>query len=152
MADQFLQSPIGGKVGLDVNIASGSPIPVFIVTPPSGTTPQEILPTYGAITNVASSVESTVASYTVPIGKDFYLVRTLISGTNIALYRLKVNGTTISTRRTWFADRLSDQVETSGQPNTGVHIVQGDVVSITVEHTRPTLGDFEATILGLLIG
>lgn len=149
MTDRFIQSPIGGLDGLNVNIQSGVPIPVYIVpSPPSA--PQQITAQYNQVTNVAASILTTLFTYTVPPLFTFNIIRAEIGGSNIALYNILVNGVTIGTRRTWYGEGLNEIFDFSAVPQTGVLLNSGDILTITVEHFQPYNGDFEATVIGLI--
>lgn len=150
--DTYVQSPIGGKNGLDVNINSAVPIPVFIVDTPPGSTPQIVEFSYNGITSVASSVLTSVISYTVPLLKTFYLLRVEFSGTNIAQYTLTLNASMAGVKRTYFGGDLDGEFNFESFSNNGFKLNASETMNLSVEHFRPNLGDFDATIIGLLVG
>ena len=50
-------------------------------------------------------------------------------------------------KRLYFTD-FSGDFFIESDPNLGVKLVAGETVSITVIHTRPSTGDFNATLFG----
>jgi hypothetical protein len=99
---------------------------------------------YNEVTSVASGVTTNLISYTAPSGGS-RISRIDVSGENVALFTLMVNGSTIMVKRTWWMEFNQCFVF---DPNTeGLKLNAGDTVLVTVLHNRPDLANFEATIL-----
>lgn len=97
---------------------------------------------FNAISAVASGIETTILTYTVPIGKTASIRLSEISGTNIATFNLYVGVTLINRKRTFFGN-----LNTSMQfLNKGYTLTAGQVVSLRVIHNRPFAGNFEANL------
>ena len=101
---------------------------------------------YNEISSVASGITTTVVTYTVPVGKQNVLERISVSGENIALYIVLINGVTIDTQRTYFGGNLNVQFEFMSSINAGTVLNAGDIVSVTVLHNRPSVANFEGRI------
>ena len=102
---------------------------------------------YDEITSVASSSETTIVSFTALSGRDTFLQGVTVSGTNIAAFKVKVNGAVIDLKRTYFGGNLNEEFIFNGQNNSGVVISVGQTITVTVEHSRPMSGDFNSKIL-----
>ena len=111
----------------------------------------DVINTYNEISSVASSTATTVTSYTVGVGKTGILQSVHVSGTNIATYEIKVNGSNIETTRTFFGNSLDSNINFTGEVNSGYSLSSGDVVTVVVTHNRPSSGDFNARIQAIEI-
>lgn len=127
---------VNGDGSINVNIVSGSP------------TSSNAVSTFDTAPSVASGVETTIVTYTVPSGKTGKLNRTEFGGENIAVFNLYLNGDLIHRRRTFFGDGLSEDMNFEG----GIDLDDGDVLVLKVLHNRPDSGDFEARIQTTEIG
>lgn len=101
---------------------------------------------YNEIASLASGSETTLVTHTAPGGRDTFLQRVDVAGDNIAKYRVKVNGTTIETKRTYFGGDLEKGFIYDGENNPGLKLTGGDIVTVTVIHGRSMVGDFEGKI------
>jgi hypothetical protein len=101
---------------------------------------------YNEAPSVASGIETNVITFTAT-GGGFRLNKIYVAGENIALFRVKLNGTIIVVKRTFFGN-LNEEFAFEDFVN-GLELVAGDQVRVTVLHTRPSVADFEATIMGL---
>jgi len=101
---------------------------------------------YNSITSLASATETIITTHTTVGGRDTYLQAVDASGDNIAKYVVKVNGTAIDSQRTSFGGMLNCSFKYDGEVNPGLKMVVGDVITVTVIHSRPSAGDFEAKI------
>lgn len=101
---------------------------------------------YNEVLSVATGVTTTVVTYTVPVAQQNVLERVAVSGENIALYTVLINGTTIDQQRTYFGGALNTQFEFMSTANKGTLLNAGDIVSVTVLHNRPSLANFEGRI------
>lgn len=99
------------------------------------------------VSPIAGGGSGTIVSYTVPAGKTFNLRHASASGDNIAEYTLKVNGSPLVHKRTWFTDY---NAEFFFESNDGGGYVgnAGDIFTLEVSNFRPTPGDFNGTIFG----
>lgn len=101
---------------------------------------------YFEITSVPSAVETTIITVTAPVGGK-RIQKVDFSGDNNALYRVKVDGNTVATRRTWWT-HFNESVSFEGFVN-GLLLTVGQVLTVTVIHNRPDLGAFEATVMSV---
>jgi hypothetical protein len=101
--------------------------------------------TYNEISAVPMLTATPLVTYTAPGGSFTSLQRISVSGDNIAKYKVKLNGTTIETVRTYFGGKLDATAEFTS-PAGGLPLSPGDIVSVEVEHSRPFVGDFNGRI------
>lgn len=135
----------GPGLGGSVELGTGSnPIRVD----PTGTTPQPVVFStpplvvhHNEITSVVSGVETTIISVTA--GVTTHVSKVEVSGENVALFRVKVNGTIVSDKRSWWGAFN----QTFDYPLTGLTLSVGDTLTVTVLHNRPTVANFETTVL-----
>lgn len=111
---------------------------------PSNTTAR-IESTYGEVSSVPTATPTVLVSYTAPVGKVSFLQKVFVSGENIARYKVKLNGTVIDTKRTYFGASLNEWFDFS-DASRGRLLVVGDVVTVEVEHERPMVADFNARV------
>ncbi len=98
------------------------------------------------ITSVASGIETTIITVTAPSG-GLRLEKIDVSGENVAWYRVRVNGTEIYSKRSWWCDFNVDfNFENF---DNGYLLTSGQILTVTCYHTSPFLGNFEATVLAL---
>lgn len=107
---------------------------------------------FNEISAVATNVETTITTHTAAVGKTSRLQRIVFSGSNIAEYKVKVNGNTIDKKRTYFSGGLDGEFNFMGNDIPGLELSEGDVVTITVKHKRPVVGDFDSRIQVMEIG
>lgn len=103
--------------------------------------PSNVVSFFDTATAVASGIETSIISYTAPIGKVTKLTRLEFGGENIAVYNLYLNNSIINRRRTFFGNALSLDMVFSGLP-----LQEEDSVILKVLHNRPGTGNFEARI------
>lgn len=97
---------------------------------------------YNEVTAVASGVLTTIQTYTVAVANaSLQLVD--VSGTNIATYTVLLNGNPLIKKVTYFSGEFNEDFSFAS----GLGLVSGDVVTVTVLHNRPTVGDFNSRIL-----
>ena len=113
----------------------------------SFTTVGDTVASYSEITAIASAVETTILTYSVAVAQA-YLLFSEVSGTNIADYKIKLNGTTINRKYTYFGAPLSAYFDFKSGVSSfpGLSLVSGDVITVTVIHNRPSLGNFNANV------
>jgi len=132
-----LTDPGGVSVG-----TLGNPIFVDI----AANTPRTSINQYNEVFAVVSGILTTIVTYTVPVGKTNALERVSVSGENIALYTVLINGTIIDSQRTYFGGELNAQFEYMSTGNFGTVLNAGDIVSVKVLHNRPSAANFEGRI------
>lgn len=111
---------------------------------------EEVISTYDEITAVAKSVLTTISTYTVPVGKSFFLESVDFGGTNIAEYTLLIDNVLEAKKRTWWTGDLKDSFDFRCGINKGLGVDAGKEIKIKVIHERDSLGSFESRILGVL--
>ena len=108
---------------------------------------------YNEVNSVAAASLTTIVTFTVPIapaGQVFHLRHVTASGCNVAAFQLEINGVVKAKKRSYWCDFNVDfffESETGGSRQ----LVAGDVVRVRVEHNRPDLSPFNATIYGRLV-
>ena len=122
---------------------------VFSPFPSGGVTPKSI---YAEVSSVASTTLTTVATYTVPVGKKATLERISMSGQNIATYIAEVNAVAVDKKRTWFNGPMSEEMNFITSSGGSIQLVAGDIVRLRVLHGRPAVADFNARIDIIEIG
>lgn len=92
---------------------------------------------------VASSIETTIATILgAPTQKRIQKIE--VSGTNVAEFRVKLNGGVVTKKRTWWT-RFNETFDFE-QFSNGFKILSGDTLTVTVMHIRPYAGDFNVTV------
>lgn len=127
--------PVGNEVGI-VNRPIHSPYPGTSVA------------TLSSVTLVAANSETTVASYTVPVGMTFYFLSFVGCGDVHALYKLYHAGTAI------FSARSSVAMPTAqvGFPYAVFTAAAGETVVLKVTHfVSGVQGNFDGTIVGYVL-
>jgi len=164
----------GGGSGGNVNIVSSIPLDVNILNPCisicdlgisispqvsiiqsiplnvnfTGVPGAEPVPTYDEVLAVAANVLTSITSYVVPVGKDFYAQGFVAGGTANAWFKLDVDGTVILSARSTTAQQTVTPSFLGATPLA----VAGQTVTLRVIHN--TVGitpDFEGSILGVII-
>lgn len=137
------EAPDAGYQAVRVFVGNGesNPIPVNVVD----SVPGSPLNVFNEVTAVAVSTETDVLSYTVPVGKAVRLSFVDANGDNIAIYRVKVNGSTIAKKST----------HVGGDPSVTFQfdrfeLAAGDVFKITVENCSllSLTGSFDGRLNG----
>lgn len=122
---------------------AGPSFPVSLVDPSN----QVVLNIFNSVTALASGSETIVTTYTVPSGKRAFLQLAQVTGNNVCIFRVKSNSTVIAVDRLWWTKSVSSQIDFISSSRLGPVSVAGDVIDITVEHSRPYVGDFEARMI-----
>lgn len=91
---------------------------------------------------VVTGLETTLLSYTITSPGGMNLLTALASGENIGKYKLKVNGSTIQTRRSWWGS-FNVEFETKA-----IELDPGDVITVTVVNDGEDNVAFEASLIG----
>lgn len=157
-ADGSINTNITGDVTVELNAADGDNVAISDGTDTLAVNADGSINTistysaslveqnyYGEASSVASGVETTVVTYTVPVGLSSYIHYVEASGTNIAQYTVYKNGSPIAKK--WSIYTKLDVDYTFVSPTTkGAKFLAGDVITIKVLHSRPSLGDFSARL------
>ena len=131
--------------GDELAINNDGSINVNVLTSPSAS--PGLNTTYNAISAVTAGVETTLLTITAPAnGMKFYKID--VSGENITLFRVKINATTKFTKRTFFGGNLNESFIFEPFEN-GLELNSGDILTVTVLHSRPSLSNYEATALSI---
>jgi len=146
---KFREYPSTGQHSVSTKIenTTSDPIPVNIVSGASGS---ELYEQFNEVASVATSALTSILTYTVPAGKEFKFMYAEAGGTNISDYRVKVNGTRISRKRTYLNGDMWVPFDFRIGDSSGKILVAGDVLIIETIHDRPDPGDFEARMFGIL--
>lgn len=99
---------------------------------------------YDDDTAVASTTETTILSYTVPVSTTFYIQGLVATGSAAFRFRIKVDGVTKLTDRTSAADRTSRTTLGDG----GFSATAGQVVIITAYHEEVANQTAEVALVG----
>jgi hypothetical protein len=101
---------------------------------------------YNEVSSIVSGSETNVISFTAS-GSGYRVSKIYVAGENIALFKVKLNGTTICAKRTFFGN-LNEEFNFEDFVN-GLKLVSTDQIVVTVLHNRPWSGNFESTIMGI---
>ena len=98
---------------------------------------------YGEVTSLVAGSPVIVDSYTVTAGRVITKSKVFVSGCSIAIFELLLNGSVIAKQRTsWTNFNTTFDLR-------DITFNEGDVISVRVEHNRPSPANFNATILGI---
>lgn len=129
----------------DLEINNDGSINVNVVSSPSSSPGLDV--THNEIAAVAAGVETTLVTIVAPaLGTKIYKID--VSGENIALFRVKVNTVTIANKRTFFGGDLNSTFIFEPFEN-GLELLPSDTMVVTVLHQRPSLANFEATVMSI---
>lgn len=95
---------------------------------------------YDEVTGVLAGVSTIINQVT--LTQNAILQKIVFSGTNIAEYQLIIDGNIEDKKRTYFGNGLNGNFDF----NQGLTLVSGQIISVYVEHNRPTPGDFNARL------
>ena len=144
----IIQDSNGNEITL-VDTGSGNyAIPVQVGI----TLPSAVNNVFGQALAVPTATPTTLVTYIVPLGKEFALLRVLCSGENVATYEVLVDGVVQGLQRTYFGADLNTEFDFSALEDFGFRLTQGQVVTVRVTHDRPDPANFEARIMGSIIG
>jgi len=104
---------------------------------------------YNEVNSVPSGADTLVATYTVPLNKTFHLRHCMVSGTNIGVFTLKAADNSIAKKRTYFT-KFNEDFFFESDVSEGIKLTAGQTVKVYVRHSRPVVGDFNASIYGRL--
>lgn len=127
---------IGDGSGTYLDINPDGSINV-VVSDTGGLTTENI---FNEISSVASGVSTTILSYLTVADTKFQMAD--VSGTNIAMYTIFIDGVLQAKRYTYFQS-LSESFNFGD----GVSVPSGKIIEIKVLHNRPDVGDFASNIV-----
>lgn len=105
----------------------------------------DIINVFNEVISIAGSTNADIITYVVPPDKDFYLLRSAVSGDNYAYYFVTIDGISIDKIRT---SRDNFDIERNYD---GVKVLSGSIIKVVVENYRNSASDFNARITGSLI-
>lgn len=100
---------------------------------------------YNEVTLVASNARTSIVTYTVPIGKEFYLKRVEFATGNVSTIELEIDAIIEAKAYTWWTS-----FNNSFQFDDGIKIIGGKKIELFGEHNRPTVCSFSGRIFGVL--
>ena len=101
-----------------------------------GSSTGDVVSAYSEVTSVATSVLTTIGTFTAPVGKTTYLQTVNVAGTNIAEYTVELNSVVIDKKYTYFSGPMNEKF-TFAETDKGLKLAVGDVVRSRVIHVRP---------------
>lgn len=137
-----------GQYQLNVNPDGSINTVTTIATGPA--TPMITRNIFNEVSTVGPGSEVELATFTVPPGKTGKLEKVSASGENIAKYTVKLNGSPIDVKRTYWTGGFNVQFDFTS--SSGYDLAPGDIVSIDVRHDSQEPGDFDARLQILEIG
>jgi len=94
---------------------------------------------FGEVSSVAFNILTPVLSYTATA--DSLLQRILVSGTNISMFEVVVNGNMVARKYTYYGN-LNETFDLGA----GIKVLSGQTILVRTRHNRPDVADFNATI------
>lgn len=102
---------------------------------------------YVEVTSVATAVPTTILTYTVPSTPNgFYFSLVEVSGTQVADFRVYVDGTRVARKYTYYGNGFNTEFDFLG-----FKLNVGQVITVEVLNSQSTIGDFNSRIVGSLI-
>lgn len=131
-----------------------------VVFPPGGGTVFDVTLTepddevvtnvFGEALAVPIATETTVVTYTVGIGFNFFMQFVECDGTNISEYRVYKDAVAIAKKRTWWTG-LNTKIDFIDSKMRGLKFIAGETITLKVEHARVAAGDYNGRIIGVLV-
>jgi hypothetical protein len=126
-----------------ISNTAANAIPVVVVDAPVSS--ETNINQFSEISSLVKSTLTDIVTYTIPVGKTFYLKMVESSGNNYAEYSVLRGVTKIGSKR---SSELDFNVNL---PFHDLPFNSGEIISVKVIHERPQSGDFEGRIIGVLI-
>lgn len=117
------------------------------VTRPILAYPGTSVVSFNVTTLVANGIESTITSYTVPMGKTFFFLGFLASGNTNALFKLYVNSDVVLAGRS----SVANLTLSLNFPVSPLQLEAGSTIILKTIHDTNASCDFEGTILGYIV-
>lgn len=102
---------------------------------------------YGTLTSIANGSLNTLATYTVPTGKVFWLGGMVATGEVDGRYVIKIDGVIKFVYRTSGAERNAEMLLSIISINANA----GAVITLEVEHFDSATASFEGSLLGAIV-
>lgn len=128
------------KTRVGVDIEQSIPLPVYLTQSTGSTRVVQ----YSEV-SVATGIETTILSYTVPLSKTLNINSINLSGENIGEYIIYLNGTNVLKTRTMFGSDLSKDISFK------ITLNASEFIDIKVINPRTSIGDYCASIIGELL-
>lgn len=103
---------------------------------------------FNSVNSIPYNTEMQILGYTVPVGSIFSINHVEVGGENIAVYLLYINGILRAKVRTSFGSGLTEFFDFDSEPDGGLQVAPGGVISIRVINARPSACSFEARLVG----
>lgn len=100
---------------------------------------------HNEISSVPAGVETTIITLTASVS-GIRVSKIDVSGENVSLFRVKVNGSTIDDKRSYWGSGFNESFVFDPVDN-GLKLFVGDVLTVTTLHNRPFPCDYEATVI-----
>lgn len=131
-----------GATDLGINTDGSINVNLVSSTPSN----QKVLLNYNEVSSVGTNILTTLITYTVPVSKTAILQRISVGGENVATYQVLINNVAVETKRTWWGAGMNELFMYDTGSERGYALATGDIVKVTVIHTRPMMGNFESTM------
>lgn len=138
-SDKFVECKGKSAVRTKICQEDGESIKVDIVEDGAN---GEVFNEYDTALSVAKDSPTIITTYIVPAGKATHLKLVEVSGSNRSTFTIKKNGQAMAVKRTR-TNELNEEFEFHN-----LKIDAGDRIDVEVVHSRGSLGDYEARILG----
>jgi hypothetical protein len=135
---------VKGSTGNIIEPNADGSLNVHIVDGP--TTTQTVKSKYNEVFSVASGVQTTIVTYTVPSLKTAILERINTSGQNVGRYDVLINGVPFDTQITYFGGSFNALFEYTTGSAAGYTLNAGDIVTVTILHNSQFVGNFTSRI------
>ena len=110
------------------------------------TTTNNTINQYNEVNAINSGISTDINTYTTISTGTVYLQNVHVSGCNISEYSIKINGTTIDKKLTYFGGSLNENFNYTDTTNKGYKLTAGDIVTVCVIHNRPNISDYNSRI------
>lgn len=133
------QLAVNSDGSINANVVMGVPVPTITRN------------VFNEVTLVPSGSETLIATFTVPMGKTGKIEKITASGENIGKYTVKLNGSSIDVRRTYWTGGFNVMFDYASDAS-GYKLNPGDVVSIHIFHESDDPATFDARLQIVEIG
>ena len=142
---KFRECPDGsGEVVVAVKLCDDADIEIDVGVSPELPPGWSVLCEFGSASSIITDTETTLITYTVPVGKLLVLKSIEASGENRAKYTVEVDTIVKAIRRSY------EPIFNVDFDFDKVQFVAGQIIKVKAEHSRPQVSDHETRILGYL--
>lgn len=99
---------------------------------------------FQTVSAVPTTTPTLLFTYTVPVGKTLVMDLLKLGGDNVATFDIEIDSTIEGKGRIWHTS-YKDKIEFNG-----LTLIAGQKIEVKVNHNRPSVGAFEARLLGSL--